>query len=113
MPESKNNSGGGGMKSALEIALERTKNISAGEDPNALTDEQKQQLREINLRFDEQIAKLELDFTQRIRSMVENYGEAEVRDHLAQFQNELRSERARINTDRQAEIQAYMDSIGK
>lgn len=101
------------MKSALEIALERTKDISAGEDPNALNDEQKSKLREINLQFDETIAKLEIEFTQRIRSMAEKYGDEEIREHLASFQQELRAERDRINAERQAAIQVLMDSIGR
>lgn len=113
MEDGTNEKGGGGMKSALEIALERTRDIKAGEDPNQLTAEQKERVKEINREYDAVIAKLEIDFTQRIRTLAEQHGEAEVRAHLEQFQGEMRAERARINGERQEKIREYMESVGK
>jgi hypothetical protein len=105
--------GEGRMKSALEVALERTKDIKAGDDPNQLTDEQKQEVREINKAYDAEIAKLEIEFSHKIRQMAEQYGEEEVRTHLASFQTELRRERDRINAERQEKIKESLASFGK
>ena len=111
MAEDSNDKKAGGMKSALEIAMERTRDISPGEDPFQLTDAQKAAVREINIECDAALAKLEIEFGSRIREMIAQYGEAEVEAHLEAFQNEIRAERNRVNAERQVKIHSYMDSI--
>ena len=101
------------MKSALEIALEKTQDIQAQEDPHQLTSDEKQQVRVINQEFDARIAELELEFSRRIRQIAEEHGQEQLKAHLPMFDQELRTARDTINSERQDKIQAYYASIGK
>ena len=107
------NAGNEHMKSALEIALEKTQDIEAREDPNQLTDEEKGRVRDINREYDAQVAGVELKVSQRIREMIETHGEKEVQAHMQLFQQDLRAERDRINAERQTALAAFYESIGK
>jgi hypothetical protein len=101
------------VKSALEIALERTKDIAPSEDPNALTAEEKAKVRELNKLYDSKIAELEIQFTTRLRALAEQHGEREVTEHMEQFSGELRSHRDTINAERATELENLMKSFGK
>ena len=101
------------MKSALDIALEKTASIEAKEDPHALTPEEKAKVREINVEYDAKIAELEVQVTQRIRQLAETHGEAEVQAHMEMFQQEIMASRDQINAERQSKLDAYYQSIGK
>jgi hypothetical protein len=101
------------MKSALEIALEKTKDIEPKDDPRRLTDDEKGRVREINRDFDAKIADVELSFAHRLREMVGQHGEQEVQAHMQQFQQEMRGQRDKINAERQLALDAFYKSIGK
>ena len=49
----------GKMKSAIEIAMERTADVEPADDPYELTDEHKAKIREINKEYDAKIAEIE------------------------------------------------------
>ena len=101
------------MKSAIEIAMERTKDIKAADDPYALTPEEKEQVRELNKKYDVKIAELETQFNSRIRSLRETHGTAEVEAHMEQFYVELRNQREVVNAERAEKMAELMKSLGK
>jgi hypothetical protein len=101
------------MKSALEIALEKTRGIAPSEDPRMLTVEEKARVREINREFGAKIAEIEIQVSQRIRQMAGKFGEQEIQEHMQSFQQELRGERNRINAERQEVLKEFHTSIGK
>lgn len=101
------------MKSALEIALEKTSHIEAKDDPKQLSDDEKQKVRDINQEFDSKIAELEIEFSRRIRELAEQHGEQTLKQHLPHFDQELRNARDAINAERQAALKDFLESIGK
>ena len=72
MNEKKPNEGGA-MKSALEIAPEKTKDIRA-EETEYIPEELKAKVREVNQEYDAKIAEVETLFKSRLKEMVEQYG---------------------------------------
>jgi hypothetical protein len=108
-----NNGGEEIMKSALEIALEKTSHIEAKEDPRQLNEDEKQHVRDINKDYDAKTAELEIEFSQRIRELASQHGEQVLKEHLPQFDHELRTARDSINAERQEKLKAYYESIGK
>ncbi|MEW6200685.1 MAG: hypothetical protein AB1546_01830 [bacterium] len=97
------------MKSALEIALEKTKDIKPKES-EYIPEDKKDRIREINKEFDAKIAELETNFTSRLKSMQERYGAREVSTHLESFYAELRREKDLINEDRHKTIEKILQS---
>lgn len=101
------------MKSALELALEKTAHIEPKGDPLALTDEEKVRVREINMKYDQKISELEMEVSRRLREVAETSGQQELQQHLAYFQQQITTARDGINAERQEELNAYLASIGK
>ena len=86
------------MKSAYELAMERLQK----EDPNgvvSLTDEQKQELAEVDRRFQAQIAEREI-FLRKQLAEAQAKGEVE---ELEQIERQLVNERIRLQEEREAE----------
>lgn len=101
------------MKSALELALEKTAHIEPKGDPLALSDEEKIRVREINMKYDQKMSELEIEFTRKLREVAETQGQQELQAHMAYFQQQITQVRDGINAERQEELNAYLASIGK
>ncbi|HOX28613.1 MAG TPA: hypothetical protein PLQ76_05600, partial [bacterium] len=78
------------MKSALEIALERTKDIVPQNDPNELSDEAKSKIREINKEFDVRIAEIEVKASSKARELMQSYSEKELEEILPAVKGQSR-----------------------
>jgi len=88
------------MKSALEIALEKTKNIQPQDDPNALSDEAKKELRDLNREYDARIAEVEIRLSSKIREMQGRYSQQELQGVLPELVEQFKAEKDRINAER-------------
>jgi len=94
------------MKSAIEIALEKTKDIEPQEPPKELPEEAKEKIRQINKEYDARVAEVETKVSSKIREMIQQYGPEEVKAHMPDFQAQLRQERDRINSERRQKTDA-------
>lgn len=97
------------MKSALEIALEKTKDIKA-EETEYIPEELKVKVREVNQEYDAKIAEVETIFKSRLKEMTEQYGPQEVQAHLETFYSQIRQEKDRINEDRRDAVEKILKS---
>lgn len=100
---------GEGMKSALEIALEKTKDIKA-EETAYIPEELKVKVREINQEYDAKVAEVETIFRSRLKEMTEQHGPQEVQAHMETFYAQLRQEKDRINEDRRDAVDKVLKS---
>ncbi|HOC93678.1 MAG TPA: hypothetical protein PKH33_15120 [bacterium] len=94
------------MKSALELALEKTKDIVPQDDPMELSKEAKQQIRDINREFDALIAEIELKVSARLREAESQFSQEEIRQLLPELEAQLQGERDRINAERAEKTEA-------
>lgn len=97
------------MKSALEIALEKTKDIKA-EETEYIPEELKVKVREVNQEYDAKIAEVETIFKSRLKEMTEQYGPQEVQAHLETFYSQIRQEKDRINRNRRDAVEKILKS---
>ena len=88
------------MKSALEIALEKTKDIQPQDDPTALSEEAKMKIREINSEYDARTAEIEVRASSKIREMQGKYTEQDLKVYLTELLEQFRAEKDRINAER-------------
>ena len=85
------------MKSAYELAMERLQQEDAGE-ALILTDEQKEELAEIDRKYQSQLAEREIFLKQQL----ETARQSGSHDEVAQIEKQLQSERARIEEEKEA-----------
>jgi hypothetical protein len=93
------------MKSALEIALERTKNIVAQEDPNALPKEALDEIRSVNQDFDASIAEVEVLMSSKARDLQGQVPREELQTYLQQLAEGFRQKKDEINAERNVKIE--------
>jgi hypothetical protein len=96
----------GNMKSALEIALEKTKDIVAQDDPNALSPEAKKKIKEINKEFNARIAEIEVRVSSKVREMQGNHSQQELQEILPEMLEQFKVEKDRINAERKEKVDA-------
>ena len=94
------------MKSALEIALENTRDIQPEETEKSLPEDAKEKIRQINREFDAKIAEVDTRVNARIREMVQQYGPQEVNNHASEIHGQVRQEKDRINAERREQTEA-------
>jgi hypothetical protein len=87
------------MKSAYELAMERLQAAEGGAGQAALSEEQKQQLAEVDSRYKAKIAEREIFLKQRLE---EAYSAARYQD-IEQIRKQMSSERARLEEEREEE----------
>ena len=92
------------MKSAIEIALEKTKDIEAKDDPNALSKEAMEKIREVNKEYDARIAEVEVRTSSKLREIQGQYTQEELKAVLPQLMEQIRNERDRINAERKEKL---------
>ncbi len=88
------------MKSALEIALEKTKDIQPEDDPNALSEEAKKAVHDLNREYDARIAEVEIRLSSKIREMQGQYSQQELQSVLPELTGQFKVEKDRINAER-------------
>ncbi|HOO55608.1 MAG TPA: hypothetical protein PLN69_02220 [bacterium] len=93
------------MKSALEIALEKTKDIKAENDPNALSKEAFEKIRQINKDFDAQIAEMEINIAAKVREMQGSMTQEELQAYLPQVVEDLKTKKDQFNSERNTKIE--------
>jgi hypothetical protein len=94
------------MKTALEIALEKTKNIVPQDDPNALSEEAKKKVRELNKEYDARIAEIEVRVAAKVREMQGQYSNQELQGILPEMLDQFKAEKDAINAERKEKVDA-------
>lgn len=91
------------IKSALEIALEKTQMIN-DKEYFTLNKEQREKIDKINKEYDIKVAELEIKFSSKLKEMKERCGEEEFNEHVSSFYREFENERNKINEERRNKI---------
>lgn len=97
------------MKTALEIALEKTRDITPQDDPNALSDDAKKQIRAINKEYDARIAEIEIKTSSKLREMQGQYSEQELQSILPEMIEQIKSQKDAINAERKEKTDAVAE----
>lgn len=92
------------MKSAYELAMERL--AQSDPDVKVLSDQQKEALQEIDVRFNAKIAEREIFLQQQLQSALQQGNQEEVN----QLEVQLRNERARLEEERESEKERIRNS---
>ena len=96
------------MKTALEIALEKTRDIVAQDDPNALSEDAKKKIREINKEYDARTAEVEVRASSKLRELQGSHSQQELQAILPQMLEQLKAEKDRINAERKEKTDAVI-----
>jgi Spy/CpxP family protein refolding chaperone len=91
-----------GMKSALELALERTDHVRQAirEEGLALTDEQREQLAEIEREYNAKIAEKDVMLQTEMRKLLMHYPPAEAVPVIEQLRNKFIDEKRQLTEER-------------
>jgi Spy/CpxP family protein refolding chaperone len=91
-----------GMKSALELALERTDHVRQAirEEGLALTDEQREQLAEIEREYNAKIAEKDVMLQTEMRKLLTQYPPAEVVPVIEQLRAKFIDEKRKLTEER-------------
>jgi hypothetical protein len=91
-----------GMKSALELALERTDHVRQAirEEGLALTDEQREQLAEIEREYNAKIAEKDVMLQTEMRKLLMHYPPAEAVSVIEQLRNKFIDEKRQLTEER-------------
>lgn len=93
------------MKSALEIAMEKT----AAREGGALTDEQKATIAELEKEYQAKIAEQEIMVETQINKAAANAPGPEFNEAVSVMRQQLAEERNRLEAEKAAKIQAVRD----
>jgi Spy/CpxP family protein refolding chaperone len=95
-----------GMKSALELALERTDHVRQAirEEGLALTDEQREQLAEIEREYSAKIAEKDVMLQTEMRKLVMQYPPAEVVPVIEQLRDKFIDEKRKLTEERDEKV---------
>ena len=94
------------MKSALEIALEKT----ATQGGSKLTDEQRSEISNLEKEYRAKIAEKEIMVESKIKQLAVQAGGPAFQTQVAALQEQLLQERERLEEDREKKIKAVRDS---
>ena len=91
-----------GMKSALELALERTDHVRKAirDEGLALTDAQREQLAEIEREYNAKIAEKDVMLQTEMRQLLMQYPPAEVVPVIEQLRNKFIDEKRKLTEER-------------
>lgn len=91
-----------GMKSALELALERTDHVRKAirDEGLALSDAQREQLAEIEREYDAKIAEKDVMLQTEMRKLLMHYPPAEVAPVLEQLRDKFIDEKRKLTEER-------------
>jgi Spy/CpxP family protein refolding chaperone len=91
-----------GMKSALELALERTDHVRQAirEEGLALTDEQREQLAEIEREYNAKIAEKDVMLQTEMRKLLMHYPPAEAVPEIEQLRDKFIDEKRQLTEER-------------
>jgi hypothetical protein len=94
-----------GMKSALELALERTDHVrkASRDEGLALTDAQREQLAEIEREYNAKIAEKDVMLQTEMRQLLMHYPPAEVVPVIAQLRDKFIDEKRKLTEERNEE----------
>ncbi len=94
------------MKSALELAMEKTARTQEG---GSLTDEQRSQIGELEKEYQAKIAEMEIMVESRIKMMASQEVGAEFGDQVGLLREEMAKERELLEKEKATKIQAVRD----
>jgi len=94
------------MKSALEIAMEKT---AGGQEGGALTDEQKSAIGELEKEYQAKIAEQEIMVESKIKALAAQAAGPEFNEAVQVMRQQLVEERNRLESKKAKNIQAIRD----
>ncbi len=94
------------MKSALEIAMEKT---AGAEQVGKLTDEQRSAIGDLEKEYQAKIAEQEIMVESKIKLLAAQATGHEFQEQVHALREQLAQERERLDEDRKAKIQAVRD----
>lgn len=105
--------GEGGMKSALEIALEKTARFRDEATSAALTSEQKARVNEIEKEYAARLAEKEIMLQSNLKELAQRYGPSEeVRAQSELMREAFAREQAALREEKEARIQEIRQGKG-
>jgi hypothetical protein len=96
------------MKTALEIALEKTRDIVAQDDPNALSEDAKKKIRGINKEYDARVAEIEVRISSKLRELQGSHSQQELQAILPPMLEQFKADKDRINAERKEKTDAVI-----
>jgi hypothetical protein len=93
------------MKSALEIALEKSKRMAGGEPDTSLTDEQKTRIAEIRKEYEAKIAQEEIMMKSEIDKLGPAAGTPDGRAYLDTVRGKFGAEKAKLTEAMERKIE--------
>ncbi|MXZ75590.1 MAG: hypothetical protein F4207_13480 [Gemmatimonadetes bacterium] len=97
------------MKSALEIAMEKTASAQQG---GKLTDEQRKGIADLEKEYQAKIAEQEIMVESKIKALAVQAQGHELQQQVHALREQLVQERERLEADRNTKIQALRDQTG-
>jgi len=95
------------MKSALEIAMEKTGSMPQGA---SLTDRQREEIGNLEKEFQARIAEQEIMIESKIKALAVQAAGPEFQEQAHALREQLAQERERLEAEKQSKIQAVRDS---
>ncbi|MYA76624.1 MAG: hypothetical protein F4014_10010 [Gemmatimonadetes bacterium] len=97
------------MKSALEIAMEKTASAQQG---GKLTDEQRKGIADLEKEYQAKIAEQEIMVESKIKALAVQAQGHELQQQVHALREQLVQERERLEADKNTKIQALRDQTG-
>ena len=97
------------MKSALEIALERTAKLSEGEATVKLTDDQRAKIAELEQEYRAKIAEQEIMAETHIKALALQTSGREFSEQVMLLREQLNQDKQRLDAEKTARVQAVRD----
>jgi len=98
------------LKSAWEIALEKTGKYKAEAKEERLTPEQRERIREIENEYQAKIAEKEIMLQSKIKKLERDYGPLEAQRQAETLRQELEREKAALMEEKSKKIEAVKRS---
>ena len=95
-----------GMKSALELAMEKLKARPSEESPVALTDAQRQEISDLRKQYDAKIAEQEIMMQSEIRQLVQRRPPQEAMAVAQELREKLQQTKKALQEELEAKIAA-------
>ncbi|MBI3089991.1 MAG: hypothetical protein HYY96_04940 [Candidatus Tectomicrobia bacterium] len=97
---------GEGMKSALELAMERARKLQGGEDEGRLSDAQKQRIAELRKEYEAKIAEKEIMLASNLQKMRRRTPPEEIPTKAQELQREFQEAKAALQREKEEKIAA-------
>ena len=96
------------MKSALEIAMEKT---AAAQEGGKLTDEQRSAIGDLEKEYQAKTAEQEIMIESKIKAVAAQAQGPEFQEQVHALREQLAQERERLDAEKKAKIQAVRDQV--